>query len=98
MSQIDKIYVPLGFLCPLSFFVKVLIQRLRMAGFAWDDVALPDICAKWQQFVLEMPNLSTFDIPRMLLTPNVETCELHAFCDASELGYATVIYIRFTEK
>ncbi|KAK9885651.1 hypothetical protein WA026_012415 [Henosepilachna vigintioctopunctata] len=97
LSQIARVYDPLGFICPLSFYAKVLIQRLWIAGSDWDDPAPEEISCQWKRFLEELPNISNLSIPRVITSPSQRDCQLHAFCDASSAGYATVIYLRITD-
>lgn len=96
LSNISKIYDPLGFLCPVTFFAKNLIQHLWALGLAWDQTPPKDVCIKWNQYQEELSYLSMLKIPR-LLGQGLTLCQLHAFCDASESGYAAVIYFRFID-
>jgi hypothetical protein len=41
LSEIARIFDPLGFLSPLTFFAKHLIQQLWCLGLSWDETPLP---------------------------------------------------------
>lgn len=96
LSEIARIFDPLGLLSPLTLFAKHLIQILWTQGLSWDDTPCSDICTRWSQYKSELPCLSEVEIPRRLITDSYNSCQLHGFCDASEIGYAAVIYLRIT--
>lgn len=94
LSELARIFDPVGFLAPLTFFAKRVIQILWTLGLDWDDVPPADIVNKWLEFRKELPCLSELTIPRMLHVTSSQSSTLHGFCDASELGYGAVIYLR----
>lgn len=97
LSELARIYDPLGFLTPLTFFAKHLMQLLWTLGLDWDSIPPSDIKSQWDQYKSELSLLSSLEIPRHIRHCKVGSCQLHGFCDASERGYAAVIYLRFQE-
>lgn len=97
LSELARIFDPLGFLTPLTFFAKRLMQLLWTLGLDWDDVPSSDIQSQWNQYKSELPCLSSLEIPRHIIHCKVLSCQVHGFCDASERGYAAVVYLRFQE-
>ncbi|XP_023312160.1 uncharacterized protein LOC108913397 [Anoplophora glabripennis] len=98
LSEVARIYDPMGFLSPLTLFAKRLLQRLWTLGIDWDTIPPDDVQKVWSQYKLELPCLGSLRIPRQLLNTSSNSCQLHAFCDASEVGYACVIYLRLTDQ
>lgn len=47
-----------------------------------------------RQFLEELPRISVIGIPRFYFTFPTFSCQLCGFCDASERGYAAVVYLR----
>lgn len=94
LSELARIYDPLGFLAPLTFFSKLLIQHLWTLGLGWDDAPPPEISLKWANFKRELSVLSDLRIPRIINNFNATFCELCGFCDASERGTCAVVYLR----
>lgn len=70
------------------------MQHLWSLGLEWDQIPPSDVCVHWNNFKFELPLLSNFQLPRMLFPSNFDVCELHGYSDASEKGYAAVIYFR----
>ncbi|XP_024870107.1 uncharacterized protein LOC112453542 [Temnothorax curvispinosus] len=98
LSEVARIFDPLGFLAPLTFTAKCLIQRLWTLKLDWDDEPPMDIRRSWNRFQTELGVLSSLRVPRAFNSCHVVRCELHGFCDASELGYGAVIYLRIVTR
>lgn len=98
LSEISRVFDPLGFLAPLTFLTKHMMQHLWARGISWDEAPPDDILSRWKQYKVELPILSSLKINRRIgYTPNAHI-ELHGFADASELGFASVIYFRILNE
>lgn len=95
LSELARIFDPLGFLTPLTFLAKYLIQLLWSLGLEWDQAPPSDVLKLWVRYKTELPVISNLSIPRHIVPTNFLKCELHAFSDSSEKGYAAVVYFRF---
>ncbi|XP_047987201.1 uncharacterized protein LOC125227053 [Leguminivora glycinivorella] len=96
LAEIAKIYDPLGFLSPVTVFVKHLIQLLWASGSGWDAVPPQNISDLWFRFIDELPLLQDIALPRHVL-PSTHQVSLHGFSDASEKAYAACVYIRVVD-
>lgn len=94
LSDIARLFDPLGFLSPLIMVAKSIIQQLWSLGLDWDDKVPEAIERVWARFQSEMWLISHLTIPRNLNLNSLAFYELHLFCDASEKGYAAVAYLR----
>ena len=95
VSTVSSVFDPLGFLAPFTFRAKCFIQDLWQEHINWDDVISEELQQKWAEWLNDLPNLSQFQMPRYFGIPAVSAhLELHSFCDASELGFAAVTYLR----
>lgn len=95
LSELARIFDPCGFLAPLSFYAKCLVQKLWLQGVDWDEEPSPDIVISWKQYIDELPDLAKLSIPRHVTNSEVNTYQLHGFGDASEAGYGAVAYLRY---
>jgi len=94
LSLIARIFDPLGLLSPVVFFAKHLMKLVWKANVSWDEPLPISVNEVWQQFVSELPLLKKVCIPRFVNTRSGIRVILCGFCDASERGYAAVVYIR----
>lgn len=94
LSVIAQIYDPCGFLSPIVMWAKCYMQLLWSKGLGWDEPLPLDLLNKWKTFLSSLDSVKEIKIPRALPVTNVRSIELHGFSDASESGYAAVIYVR----
>ncbi|XP_060810689.1 uncharacterized protein LOC106143274 [Amyelois transitella] len=95
ISEICRLYDPLGWIAPYVIIAKIFIQKLWIAGLGWDDKLPEELIQEWSQYRKELPKLELFHIPRWVRKKKSDIkVELHRFSDASNAGYAAVIYIR----
>nr|CAH7716655.1 unnamed protein product [Callosobruchus chinensis] len=95
LSELARINDPLGFLSPLTVFMKILAQKLWTTSLIWDDTRPVQVTRLWEEYKTQLPCLSKLEIPRhSVIAVKSYTHELHLFCDASEKAYAAVAYIR----
>ncbi|XP_015123797.1 uncharacterized protein LOC107045903 [Diachasma alloeum] len=94
LSELSKIFDPLGLLGPVTLFAKVLIQDCWKAKITWDESLPQDIHSKWTSLALQLPRLQEISFPRQILIPNHSRVEIHGFCDASIHGYGVCLYIK----
>lgn len=96
LSELARIFDPIGFLTPITFMAKFLIQRIWLLGLSWDAVVPDDIKIIWEKYSQQLSNLSKLNINRRITYDDAIEYQIHAFCDASESGYATCIFLRCT--
>ncbi|KRZ51812.1 hypothetical protein T02_2473 [Trichinella nativa] len=80
---------------PVPSETKILLQRLWQQGIDWDETLPPPEESMWQNRRSEIMSLSRIRVLRCI-TPEKprRKFELHAFCDASESAYGSVVYRR----
>ncbi len=95
-----SIFDPIGFLTPFILVAKVILQDLWRMGSDWDDLVDGLIKKRWRKWLEGAKKLSRIKIPRRYTTDERQPNEiqLHVFCDASEVAYGCVAYVRFTFK
>lgn len=94
LSELARIFDPLGFLAPVTFLCKYLIQKLWILGLDWDDTPDQEIIRVWLKYRDELSLLSNIRVPRYFNFDSNDLVEMHAFADASERGYGTAIYLK----
>lgn len=94
LSNIAKIYDPLGFLSPFVITMKMIMQELWKLRIGWDQ-HIPDNLSKlWQSLISDINILSTLRIPRYVFTDSKHQYQIIGFSDASEKAYCAAIYLK----
>ena len=91
LADSAKLFDPLGWIAPVILKFKALFQQTWVRHIEWDSTLPSDILQDWKSIRNQLPQLSSFHLPRFLGTG---TLELHGFSDASQLAYAAVVYAR----
>ncbi|XP_060873756.1 uncharacterized protein LOC132947470 [Metopolophium dirhodum] len=94
LSTIARLYDPVGALGPVVFWAKCIMQELWIEKLDWDASPSSDIIDKWHKFTTELPALSSFSLSRYINACSSKTIQLLGFADASQKGYAAVVYMR----
>lgn len=92
LSQLARIYDPLGLVSPMTLPGKNLFREMCEARLPWDG-ELPEITKqRWEEWRKGLPRI--YEIPRSLapLRESVSAITLHAFGDASKVGLSAVVY------
>ncbi|XP_045535734.1 uncharacterized protein LOC123721318 [Papilio machaon] len=97
ISNIARLFDPLGWLAPSVVIAKIFIQKLWLAGIEWDEELNPELKQEWNTYRQELSHLTQIAIPRWLGTNSNDDRELHGFCDASKAAYSAVVYLRMTD-
>ncbi|XP_045453765.1 uncharacterized protein LOC123663070 [Melitaea cinxia] len=99
ISDISRLFDPLGWIAPTIITSKIFIQKLWISGIDWDHELPPHLLQEWLTYRSDLAKLNHFRIPRWMHT-NVDDkeVELHGFSDASNQAYAAVVYTRIIDK
>ena len=95
LSQVARIYDPLGAAAAFLVRAKIGMQKLWLEGLQWDKELLPQHEAMWVRFFQEMNELNSVTFERSL-TPDmvIGAPVLCIFSDASIEAFGTCAYIQ----
>jgi len=96
LSEIAKIFDPLGLLGPVVFYAKRLMQDVWRHRLDWDESVPQSVHTAWLEFVQQLEVIDQTSFDRRLLIEDYRNVQLHGFCDASSSGYGACIYVRST--
>ena len=101
LSAVSSIYDPLGFLAPVILTAKQILQCLCKMKFGWDEAIPVEMAQEWKRWMDDLVLLDSFSISRCF-TPKdfgeIREAQLHHFCDASEIGFGAVSYLRLSNS
>jgi hypothetical protein len=66
LKSIFSIFDPLGFLAPIVFQAKVLMQDIWRHKFDWDDELSQDLIDRWIRWAENLPSLSGLVLKRCI--------------------------------
>lgn len=94
LSAIATIFDPLGILSPITFWSKVFMQALWKSGYDWDQPISEELSVSWNSFSADLPCVSAVSLQRHIPTAQAVKVHLVGFSDASQKGFAAVVYLR----
>ncbi|XP_062558256.1 uncharacterized protein LOC134223133 [Armigeres subalbatus] len=94
LSEIAKIYDPLGLISPIVVLAKIVMQKLWISKLKWDDTLDGSLLEEWRNFLAALPSSEQIHIPRQVLLSHAVSYELHGFADASQRAYGACVYVR----
>ncbi len=92
LSELAKIYDPLGLVSPTTIVAKILYRKMCDNKLPWDGELPEEIKKRWVEWQNEMPAKVT--VPRTLTPVNhqITAVTLHGFGDASKNGVSATVY------
>ena len=91
-----KIFDPLWYVSELVVKFKSFFQQLCINKCSWDDELVGKDSKTYSGLINALETFPRIQVPRYLFLRNetVSRVEIHGFSDASELAYATTVYLR----
>jgi hypothetical protein len=96
----SSLFDPTGFLTPFILKAKILLQELWRTQLDWDEVVDDNQQKHWKKWLEGATEVCHVRLSRWYLKEDVPIAgiQLHIFCDASELAYGCVGYLRYGFK
>ncbi|XP_054708500.1 uncharacterized protein LOC129218291 [Uloborus diversus] len=94
LSQIARLFDPLGLIGPVICQAKILMQQLWLLKCDWNEQVPPDFLLEWDKFLRSLPVIETFNIPRCILVQDPTSISIHGFADASERAFGASVYLK----
>jgi hypothetical protein len=104
LSQLSKVYDPLGLVTPFILRGKILMRELCMTDsqnntkdkLGWDEAIPSNLRCKWEAFFQDMFNLEDISFKRCIKPNNaIGNPTLIIYSDGSTQAYGTCAYIRW---
>lgn len=98
LSEISKIFDPLGLIGPVLITAKLIMQELWKQKLEWDVPVSNTLHTAWSGYCDSLKLINDLRIPRNIKPYNtLQNFDLHGFCDASEKAYGACIYVSCTD-
>ncbi|XP_058840799.1 uncharacterized protein LOC131696266 [Topomyia yanbarensis] len=101
LRTLMMVFDPLGLISHYVMFLRILLQEIWRASIDWDEQIHDSHFQKWLKWLQILPRVADIKIPRCFRTTTSvkksNLVEIHTFVDASENGFAAVVYLRFQE-
>lgn len=94
LSEISKIFDPLGLLGPVIIYAKILIQELWKLKLHWDESLTSSLRQVWLKYRHQLSLLDHLSFGRKILIEHPVRVELHSFGDAGTKAYGCCLYVR----
>ncbi len=95
LSQIQRIFDPLGLLSAVVIVPKILLQQSWVENKRWDETVGEGVAKQFQDWWTELlAVMKNIRIPRNFITQDLKDCQFHVFCDACKKAYAAVVFLR----
>jgi len=99
LSDIARIFDPLGLVGPVVIRAKLMLQVLWQAQVKWCEPVSDDIQCEWNGYKTELLKLNDLRIPRQItMKDKICDMQIHGFSDASEKAYGCCLYLRCSDK
>jgi len=91
-----KIFDPMGYVSVLVVNFKAFFQQLCINKCSWDDELVGTDRKTYNGLINALETFPKIQVPRypFLRNETVSRVEIHGFSDASEMAYATIVYLR----
>jgi len=93
LSNIARLFDPLGLLGPVIVIAKILMQHLWKLKINWDDELSIEMQMQWKKYLINLDQCNNLSIPRWLQCDDAEKIYVHGFSDASLKAYGACIYV-----
>ena len=101
LSQLGKSFDPLGIFSPFFVKARLVLQRLAIEKYDWDDDVPESIVKKWKAWFQLLGFLLDTSLARYYFEGSIPPSpqdhiiyQLHGFSDASKCAYGSVLYLR----
>lgn len=94
LSEIARLFDPLGITGPIIVTAKIYLQKLWEKQLAWDQPLPEEDQARWLDFRCQLKKINHVEISRCIIpNPRYSSIFLLGFCDASMAAYGACVYV-----
>ncbi|XP_064650007.1 uncharacterized protein LOC135501694 [Lineus longissimus] len=97
LRKIAAVFDPLGFIAPYVMQGRIVLQKVWVAGYNWDDAILGEAADDANNWFEGLLQVEIVKVPRCLRLESAKkmiNAQLHTFVDASQDAYGCCIFLR----
>ena len=99
LSDISKIFDPMGWLVPVTLKLKLMMQAAWLQKIDWDSPLPKDISCAFFLWRNNLVSLRQISIHSLVCSEfSTSSNQLHVVCEASQAAYAACIYLRTEDQ
>jgi hypothetical protein len=99
LSVSHRIFDPIGFICPVMLYPKLLLQKLWNQKIDWDTKVDSKTSENFLMWFDGLSVLQEIKVPRWIgKTYDSKGCTIHTFSDGSKDAYGAVIFMRVEKQ
>jgi len=99
LSEVSRLFDPLGLLGPAVVLSKLLLQDLWQLGIHWDKSVPLDIGTRWNKLKSQFGDFNRLKIPRWVKSNSEsQSTQIHGFYDASQRAYGACPLRAYTDR
>ena len=93
LSNIARIFDPMGFLNPITIHGRLLVQEAMECSYVWDAKLPLEFEVKWKEIIELFKEALVIPIPRWIGLDPYSKLSLHSFTDSSDKALGAVVYL-----
>ncbi|XP_059060728.1 uncharacterized protein LOC131853727 [Achroia grisella] len=96
LSITQRVFDPIGIVCPTTIIPKMIIQAAWTYKLTWDEELPQNLAKDFKTWLSQAHLINECVIPRRLTSSPINESKnsLHVFCDASNNAYSACIFLR----
>ena len=93
LSNIARIFDPIGFLNPITIHGRLLVQEAMDCSYIWDAKLPSEFEVRWMDIVDLLKEALVIPIPCWIGLDPYSKLSLHSFTDSSDKALGAVVYL-----
>ena len=96
LSTLTSLFDPLGLICPVGVFARIMFQELCVGKVEWDKPLTFEKHKEWEEWLKGLTKVKEISVPRCMFEGNageILNFQVHVFADASKRAYCAMVFL-----